>query len=104
MDRIFIKNLKSVRQFYGITQRELAEEIPFLKEIGRDGHKTYSKMERGERKISISEAIELARYFKVSLDLMCFTDFPEYQKSAKGMTAEEREAVIGTWSHRFGNG
>ena len=103
MDRIFIRNLKSVRQLYGLTQRELADAVPFLKEIGRDAHKTYSKMERGERKVNIGEAIELARYFKVSLDLLCFTDFPEYQKSAKQMSPEEKEAVVKSWSRTARN-
>ena len=91
MDKIFIKNLRKLRKSFDLTQRELSEKVPFLSRMGKDAHKTYSKIEKGGRKATVAEAIELSRFFKVSLDILCFTEYPETKRRPRRMTLESDE-------------
>lgn len=93
MDRIFIKNLKNLRKEFGLTQRELSEKVPFLARMGEDAHKTYSKIEKGKRKATVGEAIELSRFFKVSLDILCFVEYPETEKASRRVNLDCDEVL-----------
>lgn len=63
--------LKSMREDYDITQKELAEYLHI-------GQNTYSQYENGHRQIPISCLIMLAKYYRTSVDyLLELTDNPK---------------------------
>jgi len=63
--RLFImevgKNIKNIRKSRGITQQQLADLINMHRS-------NYSKVETGQREISISALTKIAKYFNVSVD------------------------------------
>lgn len=55
------KNIKNIRKNRGITQQQLADLINMHRS-------NYSKVETGQREISISALAKIAKYFNVSVD------------------------------------
>lgn len=67
MENIFSKNLKNLRKEKGVGQTLLAQELGVSKGI-------ISLWENGLREPTLSSLIEIAKYFKVSLDYLVGID------------------------------
>lgn len=72
--QIIGERLKELRQKKGLTQRVVAENMGISKPI-------MSQYESGQRLPSVPKLIQLAQYYKVSLDYLC------------GQTEENKEYI-----------
>jgi transcriptional regulator with XRE-family HTH domain len=76
-DEIFARRLREARESSGISQDALAQHMT---EIGFKFHQTtVNKIERGERKVPVGEAIALADAIGVSLEQMLEPEDPEFE-------------------------
>lgn len=65
------QRLQELRKDRGISQRALAERLGISQQ-------TYSRYERGQRRLSLQAAIALARFYGVSVDYLAgITDDPQ---------------------------
>ena len=62
------KNLKKLREFYNLTGDQLAQAL----NLGSRGQQSISNWENGYREPSLQDAVNIARYFTISVDaLLC---------------------------------
>lgn len=65
-DRNFSLNMRAVRQFRGITLRELSEAL----EGARLSFNLLSRSEMGQRRVSLGEAVAISRALGVSVEVL----------------------------------
>lgn len=68
---LYLKNLKHLRQTYGMSQKDVGELL------GYKGKQEYGAIETGKVKIDIDHLIKLSEYFGVFLDVLINKDLSE---------------------------
>ena len=82
------KRLKELREDHDLTQKQVAEMLYM--------HVTqYRRCETGEREITLSLAIFIAKLYHVSVDYLAGLTEPEQEIHTETLTAEEKKLLAG---------